>query len=354
MKILVRATNWVGDAVMNLPALDAIITNHPDAEVHVLARPRVAPIFRAIDGVAEVIPYLGVRRRASGSSTDLTFTQAIRVLKRSGFQKAFLFQNAFEAALLAFAARIPERVGYATDCRALLLTSPVGITPEVRRGHHVEYYLNLLQAVGMRTEGSGSPTLTVPQVPRARARELVAEALGCRAPRSYIAVCPGAAFGPAKRWLPDRFAKVIDEVWKTHSIASVLLGSESERWITSGIAGVASGKCADLAGRTSLLEAAGVLAGARAVLSNDSGLMHLAAAVGPSVVAIFGSTDPAATRPLGDKHIVITSGVECAPCLERECAKHTYECMRAITVDAVCEALKRVIGVDERKLEVRG
>ena len=354
MRILVRATNWVGDAVMNLPALEVVIAGHPDAEVHVLARPCIAPVFDAVDGVAGVIPYIGVHRRGSGSSADLTFIRAIRVLRSHRYQKAFLFQNAFEAALLAFVARIPERVGYATDCRRWLLTTPVGVTPEVRRLHHVDYYLKLLQAAGMSTEGSGIPTLKVPQEPQARARELVAEALGGRDPRSYLAVCPGAAFGPAKRWLPDRFAKVIDHVWGAHRIASVLLGSESERWITSGIAGMTSGKCADLAGRTSLLGAAGVLAGARAVLSNDSGLMHLAAAVGPPVIAIFGSTDPAATRPLGDKHVIITSGVECAPCLGRECAKHTYECMRAITVDAVCEALERVIGIDERKLEVRG
>ncbi len=353
MRILVRATNWVGDAVMNLPALEAIIKHHPDAEVHVVARPRVAPIFEAVDGVAGVVPYIGVHRRGSGGSTGHRFIQAIRSLKRQRFQKAFLFQNAFEAALLVFAARIPERVGYATDWRGLLLTSPVRVTPEVRRLHHVEYYLNLLQAAGMSTEGSGIPTLKVPQEQQARARELVAEALGGRAPRSYLAVCPGAAFGPAKRWLPDRFAKVIENVWGTHRIPSVLLGSESEMWITSGIAGITSSKCVDLAGKTSLLEAAGVLARSRAVLSNDSGLMHIAAAVGPPVIGIFGSTDPAATRPLGDKHVVIASGVECAPCLKRECAKHTYECMRAITVEAVCEALDRVLGIDEPKLEVR-
>jgi heptosyltransferase-2 len=354
MKILVRATNWVGDAVMNLPALETIMRHHPGADVHVLAGYRVAPIFEAVDGIAGVMPYVGVRRRGSRSSADLTFTRAIRMLKKQGFDKAFLFQNAFEAALLAFAAGIPVRVGYATDCRGLLLTRPVPATPEVKRLHHVEYYLNMVRAAGMSTDGSRIPTLKVPRSHRERANELVAQALGESGRRGYLAVCPGAAFGSAKRWFPDRFARVIDHVWETHRTASLLLGSEMERWITSGITGTTSGKCADLAGRTSLLEAAAVLAGARAVLSNDTGLMHLAAAVGPAVVGIFGSTDPAATRPLGDKHIVIASGVECAPCLARECAKRTYECMQAISVDAVCEALDRVIAIDERKLEVRG
>lgn len=354
MKILVRATNWVGDAVMNLPALETIMRRHPGAEVYVLAGYRVAPIFEAVDGIAGVMPYRGVHRRGAGDSAALTFTGAIRMLKKQGFDKAFLFQNAFEAALLAFAARIPVRVGYATDCRRLLLTSPVRATPGVRRLHHVEYYLNMVRAAGMSTDGSGIPTLRVPTRHRERANELVAQALGEAGRRGYLAVCPGAAYGSAKRWLPDRFARVIDHVGETHGIPSLLLGSETERWITSSITGTTSGKCVDLAGRTSLLEAAGVLAGARAVLSNDTGLMHLAAAVGPPVVAIFGSTDPAATRPLGDKHVVIASGVECAPCLERECARRTYECMQAISVDAVCEALDRLMATDERRLEVRG
>ena len=354
MKILVRATNWVGDAVMNLPALEAIIAGHADAEVHVLARPWVAPLFEAVEGVVGVMPYLGVRRRGSRNSADLTFMEAIRELRGLGFQRAYLLQNAFEAALLAFAARIPERIGYATDCRRLLLTTPVRVTPEVRRLHHVEYYLHILRESGLSTHGSAIPTLTAPQEALARALELVAAAFDGRAPRGYLAVCPGAAFGPAKRWFPDRFALAIDHVWATYGVPSVLLGSESEAWITSAIAAVTSGKCADMAGKTSLLEAAGVLAQARAVLSNDSGLMHLAAALGPPVVAIFGSTDPAATRPLGDKHVIISSGVECAPCLRRECARHSYECMTAITVDAVCEALDSLLATDEHKLEVLG
>ncbi|MBN2209166.1 MAG: lipopolysaccharide heptosyltransferase II [Candidatus Coatesbacteria bacterium] len=354
MKILVRATNWVGDAVMNLPALEAIVRHHQGAEVHVLAGCRVAPIFQAVDGIAGVMPYVGVRRRGPGCSGDLTFKGAVRLLRDRGFDKAFLFQNAFQAALLAFAAGIPVRVGYATDCRGLLLTSPVRITPEVRRLHHVEYYVNMVRAEGVSTDGLGIPTLEVPARYRERANELVARALGRSGRGGYLAVCPGAAFGSAKRWFPDRFARVVGHVWETHATPSVLLGSETERWITSSIAGTTSGKCVDLAGRTSLLEAAGVLAGARAVLSNDTGLMHLGAAVGPAVVAIFGSTDPAATRPLGDKHVIIASGVECAPCLERTCAKRTYDCMQAIGVDDVCEALDRVMATDERRLEVRG
>ncbi|HUT04852.1 MAG TPA: lipopolysaccharide heptosyltransferase II [bacterium] len=343
MRILVRATNWVGDVVMNLPALRAIIEHYPGAEVRVLVRPQLAPIFELVDGVAGVMPYVGVHPRGSIERGHLTFWKAVRAIRQLRFQKTFLFQNAFEAALLAFMARIPERIGYATDGRALLLTTAVPITPDAKRLHHVQYYLNMLKAVGVAIEGEATPSLTLPDEVLQRGKQLTAEVLGSPASGPYLAICPGASFGPAKRWFPDRFAKVIDLVWVEHNMPSVLLGSAAESPLTAQIAAMASGKCIDLGGKTSLVEAAGVLARAQVVLSNDSGLMHLAAAAGAPVVAIFTSTNPAATGPLGEKHAIITSGVRCAPCLKRECRTHSYDCMLAITVEAVCEAIGRTI-----------
>jgi len=343
VRILVRATNWVGDAVMNLPALRAIIEYYPGAEITVLARPHLEPIFELVDGVAGVMPYVGVHPRGSIESGHLTFWKAVRAIRQMRFQKSFLFQNAFEAALVAFMARIPERIGYATDGRGLLLTTAVPITAATKRLHHVQYYLDMLRAAGLTVQADSIPELSLPDEVLLRGRQLTAEALGSLAPWPYLAVCPGASFGPAKRWFPDRFAKVIDRVWLEHNMPSVLLGSSAEKPVIGQITAMASGKCVDIGGKTSLVDAASVLAQAQVVLSNDSGLMHLAAAVGTPVVAIFASTDPAATRPLGDRHIVITSGVSCAPCLRRECKTHSYDCMRAITVETVCEAIAEVI-----------
>ncbi|MCD6328398.1 lipopolysaccharide heptosyltransferase II, partial [bacterium] len=313
MRILVRATNWVGDAIMNLPALAAIVKNHPDDEVFVLAKPWVAPIFEAREGATGVISYRGFSR------------SAIREIRGRRFQKAFLFQNAFEAALLVFLAGVPERVGYSRDCRGMLLTSSIRVTREVKRLHHVDYYLNLLQQAGLPVDVPREPHLLVPQEALSRIDAILREALGPN-DGEFVAVCPGAAFGPAKRWPEESFAKVLDWLWETRRMPAVLLGSGSEAQITRAIAEMTSGKCVDLCGKTALLEAAAVLSRASAVLTNDSGLMHLASAVGTPVAAIFASTDPTATRPLGDGHVVITSDLECSPCLKATCPRGNYDC----------------------------
>lgn len=341
MNIVVRATNWVGDAVMNLPALNGIIGHFAGGEVHVLARPVVAPIFRSVDGVASVLPYSGGRRRTARGGDGLGFWEAVNALKRLRPQKAILFQNAFEAALVAFAARIPERIGYARDCRRLLLTKPVPFTKEVKRLHHVDYYLNILRSIGIDDALARVPKLTVPNAEQERADKLLNEALGSEA-ADFVGVCPGAAFGPAKRWPAESFAELIERLWETRGIPFVLLGGKDEAELADGIAEGTSAKCVNLAGKTSLMEAAAVLSRAKVVVSNDSGLMHIAAAVGAPVIAIFASTNPAATGPLGDRHVVIESGVECAPCLDRTC-KRGYVCMKAITVDRVLAPLHRLL-----------
>ncbi|MBN1594158.1 MAG: lipopolysaccharide heptosyltransferase II [Candidatus Coatesbacteria bacterium] len=347
MRILVRATNWVGDAVMNLPALGVIIKEHPGDEVHVVAKPWVAPIFSAFPGVAGVMPYSG-KLKGVADSEGLSFGKAIKRIRELGFQKAYLFQNAFEAALLSYLGRIPERIGYARDCRRLLLTAPIAVTEEVRQLHHVNYYLHMLEEAGLDTSDPGIPTLVLREEVLDRASRTITNALGDIGSNGYLAVCPGAAFGPAKRWFPERFAEVIDYAWSKHALPSILLGSQSEKVITSRIAALASAKCVDLAGDTTLLEVGGILSQSRVVLSNDSGLMHLAAAVGPPVIAIFGSTNPTATGPLGEKHIILKSDSDCAPCLERECKKGSYECLDSITVGMVVEALDEAIGAHRK------
>ena len=340
MRILIRASNWVGDAVLNLPALQAILRRFVGAEVIVLARELVAPIFDSIPELAGVIGYRGLRRAGSAPSDALGFWQAVKVLRGLRFTKAYLFQNAFEAALLCFLAGIPNRTGYSTDGRAFLLTKAIPV--KVGRGvHHRDYYLNMLRAAGIDCASESLPKLNVAVRDQEEADEILAGLFGGEGP-GFIAICPGATFGPAKRWPAASFAGVVDWVWEKTGLASVVLGSSYERRLTSSVCQQAKARCFDLGGRTTLMQAAGILRRARLAISNDSGLMHLAAAVGVPVLGIFTSTDPRATGPLGPGHRVLRASVPCSPCFRRSC-RLNYECMSSITVEQVGKEVERML-----------
>ncbi|MFO7785737.1 MAG: lipopolysaccharide heptosyltransferase II [Thermodesulfobacteriota bacterium] len=330
--ILVRATNWVGDVVMSLPALEALRELYPQSRITVLARPWVKELLSSHPAVDEVWEY------AKGGERLRDFTAVWRAAKRvreGDFAMAVLFQNAFEAGLISRLGRVPVRVGYDTDGRRLLLSHPVSRKTAPKGAHQVAYYLNIIRAMGWDGE-ERDPGLHVTGTDREQARRLF-EAEKVARERRIVGMAPGAAFGPAKRWPAERFAEIADRAATEWGAGILILGSAGDRESCRAVAAAMRHTPVDLCGRTGLSEAVAVIDACDLFLTNDSGLMHVSAALGVPTVAVFGSTDPVATGPRGPHSRVVRNPVECSPCLRPVCPED-YRCMLGISPDKVWEA----------------
>lgn len=335
-RILVRATNWVGDAVMCLPALRALRERYPKAHITILARPWVADLYRREPFADAVILLEGAR-----GAKDLPGKwAAARGLNRGGFDCALLLQNAFEAAFIAWLARIPVRIGYDRDARGLLLTHAVAVPKAGEMPPHERfYYLELLRRAGVIERLPESDAIRLESAPRAREAGLRRYAeMGFEG--AVIGVSPGAAFGSAKRWYPDRFAESAVRLAGQMGAAVAVFGSGGERALceevalTVGRAGIA---VHNFAGETSLSEFIDLAAACRLYLTNDSGAMHIASALQVPTVAVFGATDHRATGPTGAHSSIVRQDVDCSPCKLRECPID-HRCMKLVTVEQVVGA----------------
>jgi heptosyltransferase-2 len=330
-KILVRGVNWIGDAVMTLPALKAIRKSNPKAQISLLVKPLVAPLFENSPDIDEVILY---EDRYHGTIGKLRLAT---MLKRKQFARAILLQNAFGAALIAFLAGIPERIGYDRDRRKFLLTKPVHYINQDREIHHINYYLNLLTAAGIDAEYS-HPWLRVTLEEKLAGRERLSELK-----RPLLGINPGATYGSSKRWLPERFAEVAGWFIKETSGSVVIFGGTNETSIAEEIYKQIPMNKLLLAGRTSLRELIALISECDVFVTNDSGPMHIAYAVGTPLVAIFGSTSAKLTGPVGEGHAVINADMDCSPCFERSCDKDYIRCMFALTSESVYEKIKNLL-----------
>ncbi len=334
-RILVRAPNWVGDAILSLPALQDLATHHPEARISVLARGSVAGIYERETWVSEVIPLTSARGKGDWTGKWRT----ARELRRRGFHTAVLLQNAFEAALLVWLARIPNRIGYNRDGRGFLLSRaiPVPAAGEIPE-HERFYYLELLKRGGLLPQYGDHPSIRVGGIARAAAAgALLFQAAGLSG--APVGVSPGAAYGGAKRWLPERFAEAAVTVARRLSQPVALFGAPSERPLCEQVAGLIRGAGVpvhDFAGETTLGQFIDLAAACRLFLTNDSGAMHIASAVGVPTVAIFGATNEFGTGPTGDHSRVVRGPVECAPCMLRECPID-HRCMTRVSAGRVAE-----------------
>lgn len=346
-RILIRATNWVGDAVMCIPAIRAIRSRFPHAELTVLARPWVADLYARETAIDRVIPYEAARGgREWGKKWRLA-----RSLARERFDCAILLQNAFEAALLVRLAGIPQRIGYDRDGRGWLLTHavPVPKAGEIPR-HERYYYLELLRRAGVIE--------TLPAVEAIRldgAQE--AAAAGAQSLRSsgltlpVVGVSPGAAYGNAKRWIPESFAETAARVASQIGASVALFGSGAESVLCGQIADsirAADVQVQNLAGTTTLRQFIEMAAACQVFLTNDSGAMHIASALGVPTVAVFGATDDTTTGPTGPDVRVVRELVECSPCLLRECPID-HRCMTRVTPDRVVNEALHLIGDQQHR-----
>lgn len=322
-RILIRAPNWLGDAVMALPAMAALRRAFSDRRIVLAGPPSIAPLFLE-DTSAQPDEVL---------TLDKTETAALRT---SAVDLAIVLPNSFRVAWACWRAGIAGRWGYRTQGRSLLLTRPVR-RPRGRM-HQSEYYLHLVRALGLEAPAV-LPAISITAETRARVGALL-ERIGLDRSAPIVGMAPGAAYGHAKRWPPDRAAELARRL-KARGAVTVLVGAAGDRDAAREIeSSLGDGtRLVNLVGRTDLRLFAGLLAVCDAFVSNDSGAMHLAAAVGVPVTAIFGPTDERATAPLGD-HDVIIHQVFCRPCMLRDCPID-HRCMRGISVEAVLAAVTR-------------
>ena len=332
-RIVVRGTNWVGDALMTTPALAAVRENFPKAHIAVVAKPWVAPVYADHPGADEVIVF-DSRGRHRGAAGMMALAKEIR---QGRFDLAVLFQNAFQAALIVRLARVPLRLGFNTDARGFLLNRPVRLTREDKAVHETEYYLRLLCRAGLAAAPRTTPPVFhLSEQAREKAGAILDE-LGC-AGNFLVGLAPGAAFGTAKRWPAERYARAADLILEKTGGAALVFGSASEADVTRDVAASMSRRAFDLAGRTSLAEAAALIERCSLFLTNDSGLMHVAAAVGAPLVAVFGPTNPVTTSPVGERVRLIRHPVPCSPCLKPDCPLPEHKCMDLVRPEETAAA----------------
>jgi heptosyltransferase-2 len=334
-RLLIRGTNWVGDAVMSVPALREIRSIFSKARISMLVRPWVRDVYSAVEFVDEIIEY----DKKELHKGWVARRRLIADIRQREFEMVLLLQNAFEAAFHAWWAGIPLRVGYARDGRSLMLTHAVPIDPDVLKVHQGYYYLGILSGIGLfrsRSWQAGyrlSAAIGVRDSDREAARDLL-RSKGIREKEIVVGLNPGAFYGGAKRWLSDRYAAVADALAKKYDARVIILGSGNERSIGEEIAGMMNRPPIVLSGETTLGQLMGLLKLCRLLVTNDSGPMHLAAALDVPQVAIFGSSSEIATGPLSSRAVVVKHPVDCSPCFRRECPID-FRCMTRISKDDV-------------------
>ena len=337
-RIVVRGPNWLGDAVMCEPALSQVRTLFPQAEITLLVKPGIADLLAQHPEVNRTLVY-DDRGRHAGLVGKWTLAG---VLRRHRFDLAILFQNAFEAALISFLAGIPRRFGYATDGRTLLLTDPVTVPPRTAQRHQVEYYWDLLKPLGGHGPAPAPRLFVTPDESALIAGRLADAGIGPSDP--VIGVNPGSTYGHAKRWLPDRYAEVVNRAVTDVQgrsgarVGVAILGAKGEEPLGKAIADQIKTRTVVCSGQTTVRELMALVKRCQLFLTNDTGPMHVAAAFKVPLVAVFGPTDWQTTSPFGVDAQLVRQPVSCAPCLLRECPID-HRCMTGVTVEQVYDAV---------------
>ncbi len=327
-RTLVVAPNWVGDVAMALPALEALAA--AGRELAVLARPGLAPLLALSPAVSEVVE----RGRSDG--------ETVARLRRAGCAEAVVLPNSFRSAWLPFRAGIPRRWGYRGNLRSPLL-APAVRRPRGPKRHQVEDYRELLEAIGAPAAGA-TPRLALDGAARAAGEDALARARVPEAGGPLVGLFPGAEFGPSKRWPVERFGELARTLRKRiPRVRIVVLSGPKEIWLAVRVYEEAAGAAPVVGADLDLAGLAGVLARLDLLVTNDSGPMHLAAALGVPCVALFGPTDPERTRPAGAGHEVLYTARWCSPCFRRRCPLLHHRCLKDIGVERVAAAAERAL-----------
>jgi heptosyltransferase-2 len=332
-RLVILAPNWLGDAVMALPAIADVRRALPAATITIAARSPVAPLFAMVSDVDDTV----VLSRAASMINPSTWQEMGSELAGRHFDAALLLPNSIHSALIASRAGIAEVWGYRGHWRSRFLTRAIAPPSGI---HQVAWYQHLVHALGY-ANGSNEPRVTVSGAAREAARTVLTEA-GWDGRAPLVALAPGAAYGGAKKWPSESFAELASAL-AADGISCAMVGSPADAATGHDVARTFTGRTLlNLIGRTDLATLAGVLSLCRTLVTNDSGAMHLAAAAGVRVTAVFGPTNERATRPIGEAHVVLTHDIWCRPCMLRECPLD-HGCMRGVATGAVLHAARRTL-----------
>ena len=334
-RIAVRGTNWVGDAVMTVPALRALRSLFPGAHITLATRAWAQGLFADADFIDHIQIHEGTGLRS--------VVNQVRMWQKAEFDLAVLFPNSLESALVAALSRVPFRTGYATEGRQRLLTHPLQL-PEWRDSRHeTYYYLNIVeQLVGIESgQLKLDGAISVSEIRQSEARALM-RSHGVSGERRVIALCPGSINSRAKRWPADRFAALGDRLIADLNAEVILIGSDAELEVSSQVVETMRRKPIVLTGKTDLTQLVGVLSVVDLLVTNDTGPAHIASALGRPTLVIFGPTNPLTTGPYSESGQIMRVPPDCAPCMLRDCPID-HRCMTAITPDDVFQQSTKML-----------
>jgi heptosyltransferase-2 len=338
-RVVVRVPNWLGDAVICVPALRALRRLLPHAHITLVSRLGTADIFLDADCADEIMIYHRSGLRSAW--------QQVGKWKRHQFDVAVLFQNAFEAAAIAFMARVPARIGYDTERRSFLLTHPVPSPAWKNERHEVFYYLNIVNGLQQALSGTTSLETMEPEFALLVSEDRKRKALeflrhyGIDKGQPLVLLCPGSVNSRAKRWPPERYAALADQCIGAGATVA-LIGSPGEKEVSENVRAHANSAFVMLTGQTSVAEVTALISVADLLVTNDTGPAHIGAALGTPTIVIFGPTNPVTTRPFGPAGEFIRHPPDCAPCMLRDCPID-HRCMTAITPAEVFEQAVRLM-----------
>lgn len=335
-KIMIRAANWVGDAIMTTPVIRAVRKNYPAAVIIVLAKPWGIPVYENNPYIDKILLYDNSGRHKKGFGT-LALAKDLRTYR---FDLTILMQNAFEAGLIAFLGGIKERIGYNTDGRGFLLNRGIKLNPDLKKGHLIDYYIGILKGAHLEDDGRNLDLFLCKSDRKFANRFLELKKFDSSQP--VIGINPGATGGTAKRWFPERYAEVCKNLAQKFKVKIFIFGGPADIELGEYIAGLSRGCCINIAGKTSLGQAFALIEKCSLFITNDSGLMHAAAALNINQLAVIGSTDYIATAPSNKNSIMVRAKVPCSPCLKDICPTN-HKCMDKISVDMVMETCKSLL-----------
>lgn len=348
-KILIRCPNWIGDVMLAMPSISAVREAFPSSHISALIKSNLSPLLEGNPDINEIISF------EPDSMSILERFRFYRGLKEKNFALAILLTNSFESALSVYLSGIKNRIGFNKDMRGIFLTEKVPMpSRKSPRIHQAEYYLTLIETISearsQKPEArSKKVSFYIPEnIQNAVDRFWEEKGLSQKSP--VIGMNIGASYGSAKRWMPERFAELGDSICDELKGEVILFGNSDDSNIENEIKGEMGHKPFSLIGKTTLKSLAAWIKRCSLFITNDSGPMHIAAAVGTPIVAIFGSTDPSETSPLSDDYKIVRKPVDCSPCWKRECPTD-HRCMELITVSDVMDAVKEILDKYGNKIE---
>jgi len=344
-KVLVVAPNWLGDAVLAMPAIARVRGLFPDSRITVLGLPHICELFKES-------PYADQRLIYSD-----TLLSTIRNIKKEKFDLTILLPNSIRTALMVYLARIPLRCGYNRDGRGVMLNMGIKVDARTKELSQTEYYINIVNSVIQKISGNDKKIPLNPPLEKGgeggfewlhisleetQHANKILKNYNIPSGSLIIGINPGAAYGSAKRWYPERFARVSSALVTRYKATVIIFGSQQELGIATEIEDLSEVPVINMAGKTNIRELMALIKQCTVFITNDSGPMHIAAALNIPVVAIFGSTDPEKTGPMGDGNIIIRKGADCSPCFKRKCPTD-LKCMDLITVEDVIAGVDRIL-----------